>query len=547
MNEITRIHLAKTAYDVDITAKKHLEKYIKELEEYTSDSGVLTDIEIRMTELLAERHVKPGGVITKDDVEAIRKQLGEPYEFAEEDGDIAVGPTVEEHHHPRRFFRDTHGALLGGVLSGIALYIKVNAVWIRLAFILILFVSGGFAFLGYLLLWVIVPPAKSATDRLRQAGRPTTLNSIRALKNNKEAMTPSRIAPIVQRAISIILGSVSLLCALIIVFSILVSTVVFMSTGQEIMTGFRPLSGMNSADWALGSIIVFGTLLLAALLCLIAYSFFTQKLTKRMTVSGIVIITLGIASGVAAVGIISVESWQARTDVQRLMQPKEATLPATFAQATSVVFGLQTKADTVGRPSMAPAPIVHYVTGDNGVPRYRLVALPGAKLHVTTVGTEVTLALELPHDARNTSVQSEVTVYGPALKELTAHALNVDYSVSSQESPLAIATDSDASVSVDGSIEYVKATGSGAVNLNSASITSLAVVASSGLHVSAGTVRTLDATLPDVCPINGGPVTSVTVSGVTSGTLTYNGSKRNVVSYQTNCAEIIIDDNQSDY
>ncbi len=92
MNEVTRIHIAKTAYDIEIAAKKQLEKYIKSLEAYTQDSDVLTDIEIRMTEILGERGVKPGGVISSDDVSALRKQLGEPYEFADGEGDIAVGP-----------------------------------------------------------------------------------------------------------------------------------------------------------------------------------------------------------------------------------------------------------------------------------------------------------------------------------------------------------------------------------------------------------------------------------------------------------------------
>ena len=79
MKEITRIHLAKTAYDIEVTAKKQLEKYITSLESYTQDADVLADVEIRMTELLAERKVQPGGVIAADDVAAIRAQLGEPY------------------------------------------------------------------------------------------------------------------------------------------------------------------------------------------------------------------------------------------------------------------------------------------------------------------------------------------------------------------------------------------------------------------------------------------------------------------------------------
>jgi hypothetical protein len=124
MNEITRIHIAKTAYEIEIAAKKQLEKYIKNLEAYTSDKEVLADIEIRMTELLTERGVKPGGVINSEDVESLRKQLGEPHEFAGDDGDIANGAVREV--GTRRMYRSVDDAVLGGVLSGIAAYFNFN-------------------------------------------------------------------------------------------------------------------------------------------------------------------------------------------------------------------------------------------------------------------------------------------------------------------------------------------------------------------------------------------------------------------------------------
>ena len=111
MNEITRIHIAKTAYDIEIAAKKQLEKYIKSLETYAQDADVVTDIEIRITELLAERSIKPGGVINSEDVSALRKQLGEPYEFAGEEGDIAVG-SENENSGTRRLYRSTDNAVL---------------------------------------------------------------------------------------------------------------------------------------------------------------------------------------------------------------------------------------------------------------------------------------------------------------------------------------------------------------------------------------------------------------------------------------------------
>ena len=52
MNEITRIHLAKVAYDIEIDAKKELERYIHEIERVTHESDMLYEIELRMVELL---------------------------------------------------------------------------------------------------------------------------------------------------------------------------------------------------------------------------------------------------------------------------------------------------------------------------------------------------------------------------------------------------------------------------------------------------------------------------------------------------------------
>ena len=40
MKEITRIHLAKIPYEIEIPAKKQLEKYLKDLKIYSSDKDI---------------------------------------------------------------------------------------------------------------------------------------------------------------------------------------------------------------------------------------------------------------------------------------------------------------------------------------------------------------------------------------------------------------------------------------------------------------------------------------------------------------------------
>ena len=54
MKEITRIHLAKTAFSVEIDAKKSLEKYLNSIQKNMhADEEAMKEIEARMVEILA--------------------------------------------------------------------------------------------------------------------------------------------------------------------------------------------------------------------------------------------------------------------------------------------------------------------------------------------------------------------------------------------------------------------------------------------------------------------------------------------------------------
>lgn len=53
--------------------------------------------------------------------------------------------------------------MIGGVSGGLAGYLGVDIVWIRLAFVLLLF-AKGFGALIYIILWIVVPKAKTAGD-----------------------------------------------------------------------------------------------------------------------------------------------------------------------------------------------------------------------------------------------------------------------------------------------------------------------------------------------------------------------------------------------
>ncbi len=542
MNEITRIHIAKVAYDIELTAKKQLQNYIKSLESYTGDSEVLRDIEIRITELLGERGVAAGGVIGSEDIVAIREQLGEPYEFAAEDGDIAVGG-VEPGDGKRKLFRSVDDALLGGVLSGVAAFFRIDPIWVRLAFIVLTFASFGLAIVVYIFMWIFVPAALSATDKLRQAGQPVTLDSIRQL-NADEALAPSNsVAPRVKQVLSTVLGVGSLLGAMA-VFALIVATV-FGIDSDHLRQQFGLLGASGEPGFAAGlvlAIIIAGLVLLTSLFGLVAYAFFTQKFTRRIFTSALIIIVLGLTAVGSSIGIVASQAWRASNEAQSLIKQTKVALPAEFAQVKTVTIE-QVKGKTDDTP-LGYSSIEYVVSTD--APRYELRGLPNVKPVVKIDGETATISMVMPEDYRNTLVQTTLVVYGPALTKVTNNASSTGYSATAQDTIELVGGDNSSFSLNGGQYNSVIIHGEGNIDLGLAAITNLNVSTRQGVTVNAGTIRDLTVAMPDVCPTGYSVNTRVTVAGVTSGNMTYNGEQRVASTTRTNCSEVIFENLDTD-
>ncbi|UOR06285.1 DUF2807 domain-containing protein [Hymenobacter aerilatus] len=91
----------------------------------------------------------------------------------------------------RKLYRDVDSGKIGGVSAGLAAYFRTDVVLIRVLFLAGLF-AGGFAFLVYIILWILVPEAKTASDRLRMRGDAVTLS---ALDSNLRASEEGAVTP----------------------------------------------------------------------------------------------------------------------------------------------------------------------------------------------------------------------------------------------------------------------------------------------------------------------------------------------------------------
>lgn len=541
MKEITRIHLAKVAYDIELDAKKDIQNYIAALERYAEDSELLDDIEIRITELLAERGVQAGGVITKDDVAAVRTQLGEPSDFAPEGTEIDIRTLNDE---PRRIYRDVDGAILGGVLSGFARFFGIDPLWVRLLFIVVLFASFGTALVIYLILWLITPPARTAAEKLRMDGQPVTLASIKALGERAEPAA-SEAALVVRRILRISTG-LALVAGAIAALGMVATVAAKLFFGT---THYGPLpAGQQwTESWwvvtAFGLFAVAG-ILLSALCIILANAAFRRHWSRRTGTTVVTVILAGSLLFLGGLGTAWYGMWQEEARLNELLQTSGAKLPANFKNVTEITID--------GDNDMYIPVTIDYTVSDSL--RYEFDALPGIKpqFEVSDDGVSATVRFDITDEQRGKfnwwRAPSVLRIYGPELKSINVKDGDVLYDNEKDQDSLTIFGETG-SFRLSGSYKNIQITSEDAANINlgGATIENLDATVSGG-YVDAGVVRTLTVTQPDICTAYGARNNRnrLEVQAVSSGTLTYNGAEKPAATIQNNCGSIIVEDSETE-
>lgn len=171
------INLGGYAFHVDEDAYQQLRQYLVRLEkEFSGENGsteIIADIEGRMADLFGMRLNKFKQVITTADLDEVIAILGSPAAIS---GNGAVGSATWR-ASSSRFYRDADARMFGGVCSGIAAFFALNPLIIRILFIALALV-GGFGLALYLVLWAVLPEAKTTTQKLEMRGDPITIDTI---------------------------------------------------------------------------------------------------------------------------------------------------------------------------------------------------------------------------------------------------------------------------------------------------------------------------------------------------------------------------------
>ena len=75
-------------------------------------------------------------------------------------------------------YRDPDRRVFGGVCAGISAYLNWDPLIMRIIFAVMIF-AGGFGLALYLILWIVLPEAKTTAQKLEMRGDPVTIENIK--------------------------------------------------------------------------------------------------------------------------------------------------------------------------------------------------------------------------------------------------------------------------------------------------------------------------------------------------------------------------------
>jgi len=302
MNEVTKIHLGRQAFTIASDAHKELRDYLDAIKDQVKDKDVLEEVELRMAELLTEHGIVGDKVILLKDIKFLKSQLGIPSDFTD-DGD---SPAEIKPADSKRLFRDTDNAILAGVAAGLSKYFGVDVLLVRMLFVIAVF-TGGWGILIYIALWLLVPEAKTSSERLQMAGKPVTVSSLKetvaradvagaAKRANKSLAGPINVMfKLVLKSI----GIVFILMGLSLLFALLaMASYVLVYTGNLFGQDIFPVGIREHVFLNLGVAV---SVLLSVLVIIFGISFFKQKWPIKTWITGILVglILIGTAGTIA--------------------------------------------------------------------------------------------------------------------------------------------------------------------------------------------------------------------------------------------------------
>ncbi|RRJ91977.1 PspC domain-containing protein [Paenimyroides tangerinum] len=316
MNKTVTINIAGLFFHIDEDAYEKLSNYLEAIKNSLNTDGkdeIINDIESRIAEIFSEKINPKTGVISMIDVDNIIQIMGQPEDYRLDDESDSQNQSTQNSSNenyikrPRKLFRDGEKRVLGGVLSGLSNYFNIDVVWIRILFILLVFVYGS-SIIIYPILWLIIPKAKTVSDILEMKGEPVNISNIEKqvrenfdqLGNNIRNIDTQRFKNAGTKLSEIILKIIGIGCIFIGTMGMIGSSIMIFVFNRISYLNienfpFEEVTNLGYPSW----MILLSLFLIAFIPSLIIFITGLSCLYKNIKYVGLITILLGIIWGAA--------------------------------------------------------------------------------------------------------------------------------------------------------------------------------------------------------------------------------------------------------
>lgn len=185
MNKTININLGGFFFHIDERAFEKLRRYLDAISKSLSEdpqgkNEIIADIEARISELLTEKITDERQVVNESDIDDIITIMGQPEDYADTEASYNDDSYTYQSNNSKgkKLFRDGEDKFLGGVAAGIAHYFTIDTIWIRLIFLFTTLAGFGIGVLAYIILWILLPEAKTTAEKLQMEGEAVNIDNI---------------------------------------------------------------------------------------------------------------------------------------------------------------------------------------------------------------------------------------------------------------------------------------------------------------------------------------------------------------------------------
>ena len=236
MNKTVSISLAGFSFIIEEQAYEKLNAYLQALRnslEKDEADEVMYDIEIRIAEIFRE-NLDKREVVNSDDVEKVIAQLGTP-EAIEGQNEEDAGKETSQEKTRKELFRDMKRGKIAGVCAGLAQYFGMDISLMRIIWILVFIFTVGFvSVVAYVILWIVLPEAETASDFLKMQGKPINFDSLKEAGQrvssfyNENKSEIAKTGADIWKVVRIVLGCVMVIIAVKLLISLFLSLLVLL-------------------------------------------------------------------------------------------------------------------------------------------------------------------------------------------------------------------------------------------------------------------------------------------------------------------------------